>query len=67
MPIKSHIDKDQKMIHTVCTGVITKNDFDYYLYEFLSKSDIAGCYEIFDTREGLSRMDRSLRVRCSGQ
>ena len=52
MPIKSHIDKDQKMIHTVCTGVITKHDFDFYLNEFLSKNDITGCNEIFDTRKG---------------
>ena len=52
MPIKSYIDNDKNLIHTKCIGVITRNDFDYYLNEFLSKSDITGCNEVFDTRKG---------------
>ena len=52
MPIKSTISKDDNLISTNCTGVISMNDFDYYLYEFLSKNDLKGCNEIFDTTEG---------------
>jgi len=49
MPINSTIDPDNRLVLTVCTGVISMNDFHYYLYEFLAKNEIKGCNEIFDT------------------
>ena len=52
MPITSTVDVDKKLIHTICAGVICRNDFDYYMHEFLAKNNITGCNELFDTREG---------------
>jgi len=49
MPIKSTIDNDKKLIRTNCTGLISMNDFYDYLDNFLSKNDLTGCNEIFDT------------------
>jgi len=49
MPINSTIDYDRKLISTDCTGLISMSDFHYYLDDFLSKNDLKGCNEIFDT------------------
>lgn len=52
MPINNTIDKDKKIIYSICTGVMTKEDFDLYISTIWSIDDHFGFNELFDTVEG---------------
>lgn len=49
MPIKSVVKLEEKMIYTDCVGIMQLSDFDEYMDEVWSSSDVYGCNELFDT------------------
>lgn len=49
MPINNSIDKDKKIVYSICTGVMSKKDFDLYINNIWSEDDHFGFNELFDT------------------
>lgn len=51
MPIDNDINHDLRCIFTVCSGVMTMEDFDLYIVRIWSDSSHYGYNELFDSRE----------------
>ena len=49
MPINNTVDKDKKIVYSICNGVMTKGDFDLYINTIWSVDDHFGFNELFDT------------------
>ena len=52
MPIENTIDQNSKIIYSICTGVMTEDDFDSYVDRIWSHFDYYGFNELFNTVEG---------------
>lgn len=51
MPINNTIDAKEKMIYSICTGVMTKEDFIEYVNNIWGHDTYYGYNELFDTTE----------------
>jgi len=51
MPINNTVNKDQKIIYTICTGIMKPEDFDLYINTIWTSSEYFGFNELFDTIE----------------
>ena len=51
MPINNSINEDERIVYSICTGVMTKEDFDLYISTVWSVDDHFGFNELFDTVE----------------
>jgi len=49
MPIINTVDKENRIIYSICTGVMKKEDFDTYVREMWGHKDHYGFNELFDT------------------
>ena len=49
MPINNTVNKDQKIIYTICTGIMKPEDFDLYINTIWTSSEYFGFNELFDT------------------
>lgn len=49
MPIKNYVDKDKKVVYSICNGMMTKEDFDLYIKTIWSHDSYYGFNELFDT------------------
>lgn len=49
MPINNTIDQKEKIIYSICTGVMKEEDFDVYLKEIWGHDKYYGFNELFDT------------------
>jgi len=52
MPINNTIDKDEKIIYSICTGVMKPEDFDDYINRIWIDGQYYGFNELFDTVQG---------------
>ena len=51
MPISNSINQQEKIIYSVCTGVMAEEDFDSYISNIWSDDTYYGFNELFDTTE----------------
>ena len=51
MPINNTINKDEKTIYSVCTGIMEPEDFDLYINTIWRHDEHYGFNELFDTVE----------------
>lgn len=51
MPISNSINQQEKIIYSVCTGVMAEKDFDSYISNIWSHDTYYGFNELFDTTE----------------
>lgn len=49
MPIESTINTDEKIIYTVCKGLMTPDDFNFYIKNIWGTQKNYGFNELFDT------------------
>ena len=52
MPINNTIDKDVKIIYSICSGVMRPEDFDDYIKRIWVEGQYYGFNELFDTSQG---------------
>lgn len=51
MTIENIIDEDNKIIHTICSGVMVPEDIDLYILRIWSDGTYFNFNEFFDTRQ----------------
>ena len=51
MPINNTVDKDKKIIYSICTGIMVREDFDFYVNTIWNHNEHYGFNELFDTVE----------------
>lgn len=51
MPIINSINQEDKIIYSVCTGVMAEEDFDSYILNIWGNNTYYGFNELFDTTE----------------
>jgi hypothetical protein len=52
MPIESSVKRQERLVHTVCHGIITPEDFIDYQQGVWQDESLFGFNELFDTRPG---------------
>lgn len=52
MPINNTLDHDEKIIYSICTGLMTEQDFVEYIKRIWSHDAHYGYNEVFNTVEG---------------
>ena len=51
MPINNSIDDNEKIVYSICSGVMTSDDFVLYINRIWSHATYFGYNELFDTRD----------------
>lgn len=49
MPINNHVDDNEKIVYSICSGVMTNEDFVQYVNRIWTHSTYFGYNELFDT------------------
>ncbi|MDH5570577.1 MAG: hypothetical protein OEY89_02355 [Gammaproteobacteria bacterium] len=52
MPIKNTINQEEKIIYSICEGLMVREDFDLYVSRIWSHYKYYGFNELFDTVQG---------------
>lgn len=51
MPINNTVNEDERIIYSICSGVMKPEDFDLYINTIWSHNEYYGFKELFDTVE----------------
>ena len=51
MPINNTVNEDERIIYSICSGVMKPEDFDLYINTIWSHNEYCGFNELFDTVE----------------
>ena len=51
MPINNTVNEDERIIYSICSGVMKPEDFDLYINTIWSHNEYYGFNELFDTVE----------------
>ena len=51
MPIENTVNKEERMIYSICTGIMKEEDFNVYINKIWSHSEHYGFNELFDTTQ----------------
>ena len=51
MPIENTVNKEERIIYSICTGIMKEEDFNVYINKIWSHSEHYGFNELFDTTQ----------------